>query len=220
MNNLKATLLGATGLIGGHLLDELKNDPNYTEVRVIVRRQVNFNHPKIREIVIDFEDEDAFKNAIAPESVIFCAIGTTQSKVDGNKGKYRKVDYDIPVNAAQFGLNKNCNTFVLVSSIGADSSSSNFYTKLKGEVEDKVSKLGYKSLHIFRPSLLLGNRKENRIGERIAKVFMSTFSFLLPSKYKPIEAKDVGKAMVRISQIDKEGKHIYDYKKILCLVDN
>lgn len=217
MKNSKATLLGATGLIGGHLLDELKNDSSYKEIHVILRRQVDFNHPRVKEVVIDFEDEKAFQNAIAPESVVFCAVGTTQSKVDGDKEKYRKVDYNIPVNAAKFGLERDCKSFVLVSSIGADSKSSNFYTKLKGEVEDKVSELGYKNLHIFRPSLLLGDRKENRTGERIAKLFMSAFSFLLPPKYKPIQAKVVAKAMLKASKVKEEGKHIYDYTSISSL---
>jgi uncharacterized protein YbjT (DUF2867 family) len=214
---MKVTLLGSTGLIGNHILELLKKDEGIESITAILRRQVNFNHPKVNAIVIDFNDKKAFQNAIEPDSVIFCAIGTTNSKVKGDREKYRSIDYDIPVNAAEFGLKKNCKTFVLVSSIGADSKSSNFYTKLKGEVEDKISGLGYENLHIFRPSLLLGNRKENRLGERIAKLFMTTFSFLMPSKYKPVPAKDVAKAMVKASHKEIKGKTIYDYKSILSL---
>jgi uncharacterized protein YbjT (DUF2867 family) len=214
---MKVTLLGSTGLIGNHILEILKKDQGIESITTILRRQVNFNHPKVNAIVIDFNDKSAFQNAIESDSTIFCAIGTTNNKVNGDKEKYRSIDYDIPVNAAEFGLKKNCKTFVLVSSIGADSKSSNFYTKLKGEVEEKISELGYEHLHIFRPSLLLGNRKENRFGERIAKFFMSTFSFLLPLKYRPIQAKDVAKAMVKAAHLNTAGKHIYDYKSILNL---
>lgn len=214
-NNSKATLLGSTGLIGNHILKYLIADESYTSVTVIVRREVNIDHPKVKVVVIDFSDKQAFQKAIEPESTIFCAIGTTNSKVKGNKEKYRKVDYDIPVNAAKFGKDKDCDTFVLVSSTGADSNSSNFYTKLKGEVEDKISSLGYRNLHIFRPSILLGDRDEFRLGEKLGKIVMSAFSFLLPSKIKPIQAKDVAKAMVEASKNKLKGRHIFHYNSIL-----
>lgn len=213
----KTTLLGATGLIGSHVLEELIKDDNFSEIKVIVRRKVDLKHPKLKVVVVDFQDKKTFYNAIEPGSTIFCAIGTTNSKVDGDKEKYRKVDYDIPVNAAKFGLEKDCKQFILVSSYGANSKSSNFYTKLKGEVEDKLSNLGYPSLHIFRPSLLLGNRKENRLGEKIGKVVMTTFSFLLPQNMKPIQAQDVAEAMIQASKNKNSGKHIYQYKAILDL---
>lgn len=216
---MKATLLGSTGLIGQHLLNELIKDDEITSVTTILRRKVNFNDPKVKKMVIDFKDEKAFHNAIEPNSVIFCAIGTTNSKVKGNKDKYRAVDYDIPVNAAKFGLQNDCKTFVLVSSTGADRKSSNFYTRLKGEVEDKISSLGYDHLHIFRPSLLLGDRKEFRFGERLAQFLMTTFSFLLPARYKPIPAKYVARAMHLASKKEMNGSHLYHYKDILNLLN-
>jgi uncharacterized protein YbjT (DUF2867 family) len=217
MPTTKITLLGATGLIGSHVLKYLTEDDSVSTINVIVRRQVDFNHPKVKLIVIDFSNDEAFQNAIEPESTIFYAIGTTNKNVSGDKEKYRKVDYDIPVNAAKFGKDKGCKTFVLVSSIGADSNSSSFYTKLKGEVEDKISSLDYDNLHIFQPSLLLGDRKEFRIGERLGQFFMTTFSFLLPSKYKPVQAKDVAKAMLEASKNKLRGKNIYHYHSILDL---
>jgi len=210
----KATLLGSTGLIGGHILEFLIKDDSYSSITVITRRKTEISHPKVKEIVIDFEDENAFYNAIEPQSTIFCAIGTTNKKVSGDKEKYRSVDYDIPVNAAKFGKDKGCKSFVLVSSMGANSNSNNFYTKLKGQVEDEISTLGYENLHIFRPSLLLGDRKEFRFGERIGQVLMSGLSFLMPSKYKPVQAKYVAKAMVEASKAEINGAKVYFYKDI------
>jgi len=214
---MKATLLGATGLIGGHILDHLLKDDAFTSVKLIVRRDLKINHPKVNVVVIDFNDKHAFRSAIEQESVIFCAIGTTQKKVKGNKDKYRKVDYDIPVNAARYGIEKNCNTFSLVSAIGANAESSNFYTKLKGEVEDDISNLKYPTLQIFRPSLLLGNRNENRLGEKIAQILMPAISFLVPNRYKAIQAKDVAIAMVNATKKVKKGKQIFTYKDIITL---
>ena len=182
-----------------------------------MRRKTNFGNPKVKEVIIDFNDKEAFQHAIEAGSSIFCAIGTTNSKVKGNKEMYRKVDYDIPVHAAKFGLEKNCNTFVLVSSTGADSNSSNFYTKLKGEVEDDISSLGYQNLHILRPSLLLGNREEFRFGEKLGKYFMTVFSFLIPSKYKAIQAKNVAKAMLKASKVNINETQVYHYREILNL---
>jgi len=211
---MKATLLGATGLIGGYILEYLKGDDVFSSVTVIVRRPIDITHPKVKIKVINFQDEKAFKSAIEAESIIFCAIGTTQKKVKGNKEKYRQVDFDIPVNAAMYGLEKNCNTYVLVSAIGANAKSSNFYTRLKGEVEDKIIEMTYSSLLIFRPSLLLGDRKEKRLGERIAQMLMPLVSFLMPSRYKPIQAQDVAKAMVEAAKKKFSGKKIFSYKEI------
>lgn len=220
MSNKKATLLGATGLIGGYLLELLKNDETYTEIKILVRRQVDINHQKIKTAVIDFEDKPTFQSEIIPGSVIFCAIGTTNTKVKDNKALYRKVDYDIPINAAKFGLAKGCPQFIVVSSVGADSKSSNFYTKLKGEVEDKLSELNILTLHIFRPSILLGKRKEFRLGETLAKLFMNTFSFLMPAKIKPIQAKTVAKAMLSVSKSPNKGIKIYHNQAIKSLIQD
>ena len=219
MLNKKATILGATGLIGSHLLDLLKNDESFTEIKILVRRQIDINHPKIKIAVIDFDDKMAFQSAIVPNSVIFCAVGTTSTKVKGNKDLYRKVDYDIPINAAKFGLAKDCQQFIIISSLGANAKSSNFYTKLKGEVEERLMELNYTTLHILRPSLLLGERKEFRFGEILAKLFMKTFSFLLPTKIKPIQASDIAKAMLALSKKNLKGTKIYKNKDMIKIIN-
>jgi uncharacterized protein YbjT (DUF2867 family) len=141
-------------------------------------------------------------------------VGTTQKKVKGDKAAYRKVDYDIPVNAARFCKMTGCEKFVLVSSVGANRKSNNFYLELKGEVEDAIKAVGLKSVHIMRPSMLLGERNESRQGERIAKGLMKTFSFFISSKYKPIYGMDVAKAMLVAAKKSDEGFFIWEYSGI------
>jgi len=209
VNEKTAALIGATGLIGSHLLKSLQDDEAFKMIRVLVRRPLTINHLKIKVIVIDFADEAAFKAGIAGCDTVFCAVGTTNKKVQGDKAAYRKVDYDIPVNAARFCAETGCPHFLLVSSVGANSKGGNFYIKLKGEVEDKVRSIGIPSVSIFRPSMLLGNRQESRPMETIAQVISKPLSFLFPSRYKPIAAEDVAHAMIAASKQDKPGFHIY-----------
>jgi uncharacterized protein YbjT (DUF2867 family) len=152
--------------------------------------------------------------ALDGSDVVFVAIGTTQKKVKGDKGAYRKVDYDIPVNIARYCKMVGCKIFILVSSIGANSKSNNFYLKLKGEAEDAIMKTGIETVHIMQPSVLLGKRSESRPLEKIGQPVMKIFSFLLPSKYKPIQARDVARAMVTVSKRKEEGFFVYEYKEI------
>jgi len=209
-----ATLIGATGLIGGELLNLLLNDPYFETVRVIVRRPFPLDHPKLEKKLVDFTDNDSLLVALDNSDVVFCTVGTTQRKVKGDKEAYRKVDYDIPVHAARFCKMTGCKTFVLVSAVGADSKNNNFYLKLKGEVEDAIKGSGLETVHIMRPSMLLGNRNEFRLGEKIGQGVMQAFSFLLPSKYKPVHAREVAKAMLNTAKDHKEGFFIYEYKEI------
>jgi uncharacterized protein YbjT (DUF2867 family) len=214
MSKKTATLIGATGLIGSHLLQELLNDPYFDIVRILIRRPLDITHPKLEKKLVDFTDIESLKLALENSDAVFCAIGTTQKKVKGDKVAYRKIDFDIPVNAAKFCKETGCEKFILVSSIGANSKSNNFYLKLKGEVEDTVKAVGIKATYFMQPSTLLGARKESRPGERIARGVMKLFSFLIPARYKAIEAKDVAKAMLREAKKEEEGVFVYQYKEI------
>lgn len=214
MSTQTATLIGATGLIGGHLLEALRNDPNFSSIKVLVRRPVDFSHPKVQVIQVDFGDETAYQQAIAGSDVVFCAVGTTLKQVDSDMVAYRKIDYDIPVNAARFCAATYCPKFLLVSSVGANSKSGNFYLKLKGEVEEKVSSLGVPSVSIFRPSMLMGRKNGFRFGEKAAEVLMVALAFLIPAKYKAIQAAEVAKAMVSVSKQNTTGVSIYEYSAI------
>jgi uncharacterized protein YbjT (DUF2867 family) len=218
MSKKTASLVGATGLIGGELLQLLLNDPYYDSVRVLVRRSFTMDHPKLERKLVDFNDADSLLVALDGSDVIFVSIGTTQRKVKGDKTAYRKVDFDIPVHIAQYCKTVGCKNFVLVSSVGADSKSKNFYLRLKGEVEDKIKELGIDTVHIMRPSMLLGKRNEVRTGEKTAQGVMKAFSFLLPSKLKPIEARDVARAMLEASKKNEKGIFIYEYSDLKNLV--
>lgn len=214
MSTKTATLIGATGLIGSYLLNELLSDPYYDTVKILIRKPIDIIHSKLEKKLVDFRNDDSLLIAISNSDVVFCSIGTTQKKVKGNKEAYRKVDYDIPVKAARFCKITGCETFVLVSSVGANSKSRSFYLNLKGEVEDVIESVGLNSVYIMRPSMLLGERKEFRLGEKIGKVLMPPFSFLLPSRYKPIQAKMVAIAMLNAVKENKEGFFVYEYKEI------
>ena len=221
----KAILIGATGLIGGHILEQLKEDPSFDTIKVIVRRPITIDHPKVKVEIINFEDLVQFESAMKEGDVVFSAIGTTQKKVKGDKEAYRKVDFDITVNAAKYSAESSAKKFLVVSSVGADSDKGGFYLKLKGEVEDALKDIcnqtnGIDSLSIFRPSLLLGNRSETRIAEGIGQFFSKVLSFLFPKRMKPIEAKTVAKAMIAASKLNKKGIDIYHYHEMLTLIKN
>ena len=218
MKNKTATLIGATGLIGGHVLELLQNDPVFGKIKVLSRRPLNYSNPVIEVVVIDFSDQKSFKAAVSGSDVIFCAVGTTNKKVKGDKNAYRKVDYDIPVNAARFGQETGCESFVVVSSMGANSASNNFYIRLKGEVEDTIGGFNLPALHIFQPSLLMGKRQEFRLGERIGEMIMKPLSFLIPSKMKPVDARNVARAMVAASKLKPDGREVYQYNEIMQLI--
>jgi uncharacterized protein YbjT (DUF2867 family) len=218
MSKKTVALIGATGLIGSHLLELLRKDNEFTTIRVLVRRPLAINDPKVKVMVIDFADKAAFREAITGCNAVFCAVGTMQKKVKGDLAAYRKVDYDIPVNAANFCAETGCKHFLLVSSVGANSKGGNFYIKLKGEVEEKVKSIGIPSVSIFRPSMLLGNRPESRPMETIAQAISKPLSLLFPSKYKPIAAEDVAKAMISASKKDKPGFAIYHFNEMKALI--
>lgn len=207
---MTATLIGATGLIGKQLLNELLKDPFYDTVRILIRRPLDIQHEKLEKKIVDFSDGDSLLVAIDNSDVIFCTIGTTQKKVHGDKTAYRKIDHDIAIDLARFSKMTGCEKFILVSSVGANKESNNFYLKLKGEIEEDLKATGLKSIHIMRPSMLLGDRKEFRFGELIGRIIMPVFSSLLPARYKPIKARTVAKKMVEVSKIEKEGFFVYE----------
>jgi len=214
MSEKTATLIGATGLIGGELLSLLLDDDHFEKVRILVRRPFSRNHPKLEKKLVDFTDADSLLVDLDESDTVFCTIGTTMKKVKGNKDAYRKIDYDIPVNIARYCKIMNCKNYILVSAVGADSQSRNFYLKLKGEVEDIVRKVGLESTYIMRPTILLGKRHEFRFGESISVPLVKKISFLLPSKYKPIEATEVARAMLAAAKISEKGFFVCEYNQM------
>ena len=217
MSAKTAALVGATGLIGGELLKLLLGDPYYQTVRILIRRPFDLQHPKLEKKLVDFNDADSLLVALDGSDTVFVAVGTTQRKVKGDKQAYRKVDYDIPVNIARYAKMVGCRNFVLVSSVGADRKSNNFYLRLKGEVENEIMKIEIESVHIMQPSMLLGKRNEPRPLEKIGQLVMKVSSFLLPSKYKPIQAKAVANAMLEASKKNEKGVFVYGYRDMMLM---
>lgn len=211
---MKATVIGATGLIGSYLLELLLKDDHFDSLRVLVRRPFESDHPKLEKKLVDFTDAESFRLALEGSDVVFCSIGTTQKKVKGDKDAYYKIDFGIPVNLSRLCKMTGCEKFVLVSSVGANSKSNNFYLKLKGETDEAVKASGIKIIHIMRPSVLLGERNESRLGEKFGKAVLTAFSFLTPSKYKPIQGKDVAKAMLAVSKKNEEGYFVHENAEI------
>ena len=210
----QVTLFGATGLIGSYLLEFLLKDSETHLINVVGRNPFHLQHDKINNIVIDFQDLSSISDSITGSEVVFVSIGTTMSKVNRDKQKYKSVDFDIIFNVANACKQKNINQLIYVSSLGANSNSSNFYLRLKGEIEEAVAELNLTSTSVFRPSVLLGKRNESRPGEKLLQFAMPLLKFMIPSNSKAIKAKDVAKSMFNTSKNFKSGVRIYHYNEI------
>ena len=210
----QVTLFGATGLIGSYLLEFLLKDSETHLINVVGRNPFHLQHDKINNIVIDFQDLSSISDSITGSEVVFVSIGTTMSKVNRDKQKYKSVDFDIIFNVANACKQKNISQLIYVSSLGANSNSSNFYLRLKGEIEEAVAELNLTSTSVFRPSVLLGKRNESRPGEKLLQFAMPLLDFMIPSNSKAIKAEDVAKSMLNTTKNYKSGLHIYQYNQI------
>jgi uncharacterized protein YbjT (DUF2867 family) len=206
----KAIIIGASGLIGSELLSALLHEPAYTEVITLVRKSLNTYHPKLKEIITDFSNLSEIKEHIKAD-VIFCCIGTTRAKTP-DLSNYRKIDHDIPIEIGKIAVENQVKQYHLVSALGANAQSSNFYSKIKGETEDDLKALNIPAIHIYQPSLLRGQRKEKRVGEKIALVLMQAIDPLLVGslkKYRSIKTSVIALAMYQQSL--KEDQGIFTY---------
>ena len=194
----KAIILGATGLTGSHLLELLLNDSDYDNVKVFTRKKLSVSHPKLEEHVVDLLKLSDYATEFTAD-VVFCCIGTTKAKTP-DKALYRAIDYGIPVEAAKLAKQNSINHYIVISALGAKADSKVLYSKLKGEMERDVLSQQIEQTHLLQPSLIVGNRKESRTGEDFSKLFMKVFGFLIPARYKMIEAKTIAQAMVQIAR--------------------
>ena len=201
-----ALVLGASGLIGNLLTHRLVDSPIYSNVKVLVRKSLSWQHPRLQEVQFDFDHPNGL---LAQADDIFCCLGTTIKKA-GSKENFRKVDYQYPMDIARLGLANGAQQFAIVTAMAANPGSSIFYNRVKGEVERDLIALNYPTLLIFRPSLLFGDRSENRLTERIASVAMRLFSSLIPAKYKGVDADKVANAMLLTMQQELTGKHVFE----------
>ncbi len=207
-----AVIAGATGLIGKQLLQLLLEDPEYHSVLSVVRSATNTSHPKLNQVVVNFDHLEDYANQLKGD-VVFCCLGTTMKKAK-SKEAFRKVDFDYPFKLAKVTREQGAQQFLIVSALGADKNSSIFYNKIKGETEEAIAGVRFQACHIFRPSLLLGPRNEQRAGEDAAKAFYKFFAFAIPSKYKAIESLKVAKAMQFHARSEEDGVHIHESKSM------
>jgi len=207
--NRTALVLGASGLVGSILTRMLLDSEAYSQVTILVRHPMDLTHPKLNQEVINFDQPDAGK---VRGDDVFCCLGTT-IKVAGSKEAFYKVDATYPYELAKVARTNGASQFLLVTAMGADARSIIFYNRVKGEVEDKIALLNYDSYSIFRPSLLLGNRKEVRPGEKMAQSFSGILSGLMVGplkKYKPIEARKVAAAMQKVALRRYKGQYVFE----------
>ncbi len=198
-----AILIGATGLVGSHLLDLLLMSDSYSLVKIFVRSPTGIVHPRLEEHVVDLAEPDAYSEKIVADH-LFCCIGTTIKKV-GSREEFRKVDFLIPVRWAEVACRNKVSKFLVVSSIGVKTGSSNFYLQTKKEMEEAVQAFPFRSVHIFRPSFLAGERKEFRMREKAGILLARLFSVVLIGglkKYRPIHVSAVALAMKRVALSD------------------
>jgi uncharacterized protein YbjT (DUF2867 family) len=208
--NLKTALLvGATGLVGQQVLQNLLESPHYSEVKVLSRRTLNMDNPKLTEIIFDFEHPD---RTLVKADDVFCCLGTTIKKA-GSQEAFKKVDLDYPLKVAEFAKINGARKYLIVTAMGADTKSVFFYNRIKGEVQEKLAAMKFESLHILQPSLLLGNRKEERAGEKIGGLLsklVAPFMNGALKKYKAIDSAKVARAMVLLALKPEKGVFIHD----------
>ncbi len=208
---LQALVLGATGLVGGEVVRELLRSDAYGEIRVLSRRPMGLQHPKLTETIIDFEELEASAEFFGGVRDVFCCLGTTIRKA-GSQVKFRKVDLEYPLRAAKISRQKGVTQFLAVSAMGADPDSRLFYNRVKGEAEQVLSVSGLTGVHLFRPSLLLGSRSDFRFAEAAGAWVMRGLDPLMrgrAAKYRAMPAATLARAMVTIAQTGTAGTHVY-----------
>lgn len=212
---MEAIIAGATGLIGNSLLSQLLDHPEFTKVTAVVRKKIPLMHPKLVQLVVDFDQLEKHEQQIKGD-VVFCALGTTKSKTP-DPLQYRKIDYQYPLDIAFIAHQNGATQYHLVSAMGASEKSAIFYSRLKGEVECDLKSIPFKAIHIYRPSLLDGDRKEHRNAEGIMIQLMRILNPLLIGglkKYRSIKIEKVASAMLKQSLKPLKGIFVYNSDEI------
>ena len=213
-----ALIAGATGLVGNELLQQLIRGRQYHTISILSRHEVETTSKRVETVIVNY---DTLSDKQLPEvDDVFCCLGTTMSKA-GSKAAFRKVDYDYPLRVAEITRRTGAQQYLLVSAMGADETSYIFYNRVKGEVEAAIAKLNFDAFHVFRPSMLLGERTETRIGEQVGQVVMQGVAPLMVGglkKYRAISAETVAEAMVHVARKELSGTYVFESDKIQALV--
>lgn len=214
-----AVIAGASGLIGKQLMYKLLESAFYQKVIVLVRRELPLKHPKIEQLIVDFDNLAYYQEQLKGDD-FFCCLGTTMKKA-GNKEAFYKVDFTYCLELAKIALQNKASSFNLVSAIGSDINSSIYYSKVKGELEKALEALHFSQLNIFQPSILIGNRVEFRLGEKIGIGIAQVISPLMFGgfqKYKPIHVAQVANAMLNAAQKKTDKKVTrYEFEQMIEL---
>ena len=214
-----AIVFGSSGFVGSHLLSELLSSAEYEQVTAVARKDLNISHPKLKTLIADYNSLSALKSDISADE-IFIALGTTRDK-SPEKAEYYRVDHDYPVLAARIAKEQGAKSVFLVSAVGANAHSNIFYVKTKGKTERDIIALDFKHTHIFRPSMLMGDRKENRL---LKRVFIHAWSIINPmlvgtaARYRGITGEDLAKSMKIAAKHQPEKVKIYHWKEMKDLL--
>lgn len=217
--NKTALVVGASGLIGQKLVRLLVEQPAYAKVTVFVRQPLPWTHQKLNQQVVDFEQLASYASHFQVDEV-HCCLGTT-IKVAKTAEAFTRVDRDYPIQVAELAKQHGVQQMLIVSAIATDPNSTLLYSRVKGEMEQAVSRIGIPSLHIIKPSLLLGTRNEFRFFEFLSQKIAPLFGWAFIAKmnmYRPIKADDVALAMVNIAQQAKKGTHTYTYQQLIDVI--
>jgi uncharacterized protein YbjT (DUF2867 family) len=204
-----AILLGASGLVGGRVLSHLRDNPRYDRIRLLTRRPLGLAGGSVEESIVDFDAPPPLSG-----EDLFCCLGTTIKKAGSNEA-FRRVDHDYPLAFARAALAGGMRRMLIVTAVGASAKSGIFYNRVKGELEDALATLAFPNgVHIFRPSMLLGERGESRPGEAVGKAVMGALGFAFAGalkKYRAIDGDAVAKAMVHVAaKATEPGVHVYE----------
>tara|TARA_B100000809_G_scaffold105703_1_gene104213 strand:- start:2891 stop:3547 length:657 start_codon:yes stop_codon:yes gene_type:complete len=204
-----AIIIGATGSTGKNILESLIRDDRYHKIKLFSRATCGIQHPKVEEHLGNLFELHQFTDDFTADE-LYCCIGTTKKQTP-DENLYRKIDFGIPIAAAQLAKKNDIPTFLVMSSMGANSNSTTFYTKTKGQMENEVSKTFIKRTFIFRPSLLIRKTKESRVFESLAVSFMNMARFIFIGsmrKYRAIKTETVALAMIRTANSKEDSKRI------------
>jgi len=208
-----AIVIGATGLIGKSLVQQLAEAQHIESVIAVNRRKVDYVHPKIKNCVVDYADLESYASVFDGD-LLFSCLGTTLKRA-GSITAQREVDLEYQFRAAELALVGGVSDYFLVSSSGANNKSKSAYLQMKGELEDRVQSLNFSSITIMQPSLLTGDRDHVRVGESIASHVMPLLKYIPGlKKYRPIKGETVAKKMLRLSIQPKSGLHVYRLEEI------
>ncbi|MBK6263447.1 NAD-dependent epimerase/dehydratase family protein [Marivirga sp. S37H4] len=211
-----ALIAGATGLVGGHLLDLLMEDPYYSHIKVLTRRNIGGNDGKLKEIIIeDFDNLESYVKELKADDY-FCCLGTTMKKA-GSKEAFKKVDFQYPTTLAAIARENEANSFSLISAMGANAKSFVFYNKVKGETENAIQAMKLKKTFIFRPSIIEGERNDQRKGEKVALWAVDKLDFIFKGplkKYEKIHARQIAKAILETAKNESASLKILESDEI------